>query len=210
MKKIPCSGVILAGGQNKRFAGKNKAFCKIDGQRIIDAVYSIFKDIFDDIILVTNNPMDYISRVDYINWNATLVKDVIPVRSSLTGIYTGLFYAANPYIFVSACDAPFLKKELIECIIDHITPNIHAVIPETSKGLEPLCAAYSGDSLNLMEKKIFQKKFKILPIFSKNRIKKIPESILREKDRDLISFFNVNTPEDLLLAKKLHEKNKGD
>ncbi|MBW1836402.1 MAG: molybdenum cofactor guanylyltransferase [Deltaproteobacteria bacterium] len=197
--KFPCSGVILAGGQNKRFAGKNKALCRINGQRIIDRIYLIFKAIFNEIILVTNNP------IEYLDWDVTIASDIVPVHSSLAGIHTGLFYTTAPYVFISACDTPFLKKELVECIIEHIDPNFDAIIPETSAGLEPLCAAYSRECVNMMRQKLLENKLKIQRIFNKNRIKKIPEPILRKKDKDLISFFNINSPEDLAIAQKMIE-----
>ena len=192
-----CSGVILAGGQNKRFNGKNKAFCEINGQRIIDRIFTVFRSIFDDIILVTNSPEFYL------NWDVTIVADIYPIRSSITGIHTGLFYARHPYAFCAACDAPFLKKELIECIISRIEPNIDLVLPETRAGLEPLCAVYSKESLNLMALKIQEEKLKIQRVFSKKRIRKIPESVIKKVDPDLVSFFNVNRPEDFEIAKKM-------
>jgi molybdopterin-guanine dinucleotide biosynthesis protein A len=191
-----CSGVILAGGQNKRFMGRNKAFCEINGQRIIDRIFSVFKSIFDDIILVTNSPELYL------DWDVTIVTDIYPVRSSITGIHTGLFYARHPYAFCSACETPFLKKELVECVISRIKPNFDLILPETTAGLEPLCAVYSKDCLTLMEQKIQENKLKIQRIFSKKRIMKIPESVIRKIDPDLISFFNVNCAEDLAVAEK--------
>ena len=52
--KYPCTGVILAGGLNTRFSGKEKAFLKIDGMCILDRVLDTFKAVFHEIILVTN------------------------------------------------------------------------------------------------------------------------------------------------------------
>ena len=49
--------VILAGGLNKRFNGQNKAFIRLGGQTIIERLYRLFKDLFNDIIIVTNNPV---------------------------------------------------------------------------------------------------------------------------------------------------------
>ena len=132
-----CSGVILAGGENKRFNGKNKGFCQINGQRIIDRIFSVFRRVFDDIILVTNSPELYLE------WDCTIVTDIYPIRSSVTGIHTGLFYARHPYAFCSACDTPFLKKELIECVVSRIEPGMDLILPETQAGSEPLCAVYS-------------------------------------------------------------------
>ncbi len=197
---IPCTGVILSGGLATRFEGKEKALMRIDGQRILDRIYGVFKDLFDEIILVTNNPFQFLE------WDLDIVTDLFDIRSSLTGIHAGLFYARHPYAFFTACDAPFLKRELIEIILAGIDANTDIVIPETSAGREPLCAAYSKRCLNPAERHIKQKKLKIQLAFRKCRIKTISEKILRAKDPELISFFNINSPEDLERAAEMVRK----
>ena len=100
----PCTGVILAGGENRRFSGKNKAFVQVAGKRILDHIYGVFSDLFEEIILVTNNPLQYLE------WDFNIVTDLFSIRSSLTGIHAGLFYATNPHAFFAACDTPFLFR----------------------------------------------------------------------------------------------------
>ena len=46
-------------------------------------------------------------------------------------------------------------------------------------------------------------KLKIQLALKDCRIKTIPEDRLREKDPDLVSFFNVNTPQDLARAEQM-------
>ena len=189
--KPPCSGVILAGGMNTRFSGRDKALISVGRRRILDRIYDVFIELFDEIFLVTNNP------VRYLEWDLNIISDLFPVRSSLTGIHAGLFYASNPHVFFTACDTPFIKKELIEAIIARIEPGYDAIIPETSAGMEPLCAVYAKQCLQRIEQNLEREKLKIQLVFKNNRIKKIPEKILREKDPELISFININSPEDL-------------
>ncbi len=193
----PCSGVILSGGLSTRFNGQNKAFISVGGKRILDRLYTIFSDLFNEIILVTNDPMQFVE------WDLTIVTDLYPVRSSLTGIHAGLFYMKNPFAFFSACDTPFLKKELVETLLDNIDQNTDIIMPETSAGMEPLCAIYSKRCLNAAEHHIKQNKFKIQRALGNHRLKKIPESVLRSKDPELISFFNINIPEDLARAEEM-------
>lgn len=188
---FPCSGVILAGGLNSRFSGRNKAMIEIDGKRILDRIYEVFSEIFEEIILVTNDPLQYRS------WDMTMTSDIFSIRSSLTGIHAGLFCISNPYTFVTACDAPFLKKEMIQSLIQQITPKADVIIPETSTGLEPLCAVYSKQCLRPIERNLIEQKFRIRDIFRQLRVKKVSETFLRETDPELISFINVNTPEEL-------------
>jgi len=195
--KYPCSGVILAGGMNTRFSGTNKAFVRIRGTRILDRIYDLFKDLFEEIILVTNDPLQYLE------WDMTIFTDIFPVRSSLTGIHAGLFCSTLPYSFFTACDTPFLKKELVEALLERIEPRFDVIIPETSAGLEPLCAVYSKQCLNAVEHRLARQEFKIREFFRTVRVNKIPENFLREKDPDLISFFNVNTAEELAKAEQM-------
>lgn len=192
--KSPCSGAILAGGLSTRFCGRDKALVSIGHKRILDRIYDVFIPLFDEIFLITNNP------VPYLEWDLNVVSDIYPVRSSLTGIHAGLFYASNPHVFFAACDTPFLKKEVIEAIIDRIDPGFDAIIPQTSAGLEPLCAVYAKRCLDTIERHILQEKLKIEWVFKPNRIRKLSEKILRERDPELVSFLNINTPEDLARA----------
>jgi molybdopterin-guanine dinucleotide biosynthesis protein A len=193
----PCSGVILAGGLSTRYGGVNKAFLRVGGMRILDRLLSVYAELFDEIILVTNSPQEFIE------WNALIVTDIFPARSSLTGIHAGLFYARNPFAFFSACDTPFLKKDVVAAVLDNLEPEIDLVIPQTAEGLEPLCAAYSRRCLKPAEEHIRQNKLKIQLALSGKRIKMIPEAVLREKDPELQSFFNINCPEDLARAEQL-------
>lgn len=193
----PCTGVILSGGLSTRLHGKNKAFISVGGMRILDRLYRIFSDLFNEIILVTNDPGQFVK------WDLTIVTDIFQVRSSLTGIHAGLFYMKNSFGFFTACDIPFLNKDLVAILIENIEANKDIIMPETAAGLEPLCAIYSKRCLNTAEHYIKQNKFKIQRALEKHRWKIIPESELRAKDPELLSFFNINTPEDLAQAEQM-------
>lgn len=190
--KDSISGVILAGGLNSRFSGKNKGMIEVQGRRILDRIYEIFGQLFKEIVIVTNEP------IRYLEWDALITTDIFPIRSSLTGIHAGLFSISKPYMFVTACDAPFLKKELIETLIERTTDSgIDVIVPETSQGLEPLCAVYAKNCLPVIENKLRNQQFKIKDMFRRLKVKKVSEKILRQSDPELISFLNINTPEDL-------------
>jgi len=194
---IPCTGVILSGGLNTRFNGENKAFISVGGRRILDRLLDVFSVLFDEIILVTNHPESFLQ------WDLTIVTDIFDLRSSLTGIHTGLFYSNNPYAFFSACDTPFLKKELVEVLVKQIEQKIDIIMPETANGFEPLCAIYSKRCLKPAEDHLKANKVKIQWAFRSNRIKNIPENQLRTVDPELGSFLNINTPEDLARAEEM-------
>jgi len=193
----PYSGIILAGGLNSRFSGANKAFIQIGNKRILDNIYDVFRELFEEIILVTNDPLKYLG------WDLKIVTDIYPARSSLTGIHAGLFYATSSHSFITACDTPFLKKELIETIICAVELQTDIIIPETSAGIEPLCAVYSKRCLKQIENQLDKQEYKIQKFFNKVRVKKLSDNELRANDPELTSFFNVNNPASLEKAKEI-------
>ena len=197
MSNQACTGVILAGGQNKRFAGTDKAFEHVGKATIFDHIYGIFREFFDRILLVTNHPEKFMA------WDIPMAADLYGFRSSLTGLHTGLFYTTTPYAFFAACDTPFLKKQLVEMIVSAIEDKVDVIIPETAKGMEPLCAAYSQRCLEPITRLLEKRQLKIQSFFKKSRVRTIHENTLRKIDPDLNSFFNINTPEDLVRAENI-------
>ncbi len=193
----PCSGVILAGGLSTRLGGRNKALLDIGGKTILDRLLSLFEGLFEEIILVANDPENYLDQ-DFV-----ITADLLDVRSSLTGIHAGLFTATRPHAFFAACDAPFVKREVIEAILDRIEPGIDVVIPETETGIEPLCAVYSKNCLIPAERNLRRENFQIRRMFKKLRVRTVSPKVLTSRDPELISFFNINTPEDLDKARRI-------
>ena len=201
MSNQACTGVILAGGQNKRFAGTDKAFERVGEATIFEHLYSIFRELFDQLLLVTNHPEKYMA------WNIPMAADLYDIRSSLTGLHTGLFYTATPYAFFAACDTPFLKKEMVQAVLNAVKPNLDIVVPQTELGFEPLCAAYSRLCLKPIQAQLEKKQLQIQRLYKTMRTLKIPETSLRKIDPDLISLFHINTPEDLELASQMAKGN---
>lgn len=197
------SGVILAGGSATRFDGREKAFIEVGGKRIIERLLDVYRQIFDDIVIVTNNPLEYIGI------DATIVPDIIDKRSSMTGVHAGLFFARNDMAFVSACDTPFLKKGMIELVLSVMKPHYDAVMPIHDNGfLEPLCAVYSRRLVKVFANSLMNEVFTIRDALAERRLITIPEEKLRKSDSALLSFFNINTAEDLDKACRMSEENQ--
>ena len=97
----------------------------------------------------------------------------------------------------------FLKKGLIEFLIKNIEPNIDIIMPQTTAGFEPLCAVYSKRCLKSAEDHLKANKLKIQWALRSHRTKNIAEDDLRQMDPELMSFFNINTPEDLEKAEEM-------
>jgi len=185
------SGIILAGGKNLRMQGEPKAFLKINGVRLIDKILNIYKNIFPEIIIVTNTPLDYTEFPDTV-----VVTDIYKEKSSLGGIYTGLFYSQNHYAFVTACDMPFLSEDFIHYMIKQ-TGKHDIIVPELSAGVQPLHAIYSRNCLPQIRKLLIADHLKITGFYKDVPLLNIPEEKLSDFNRDGRLFLNINTPEEL-------------
>jgi len=183
------TGIILAGGMNSRM-GVNKAFMEIDGTRLIDKILALYRQIFSEIIIVTNDPLSYTEQTD-----AIIVTDIYKGKGPLGGIYTGLFYAKNDYAFISACDMPSLNKDFILYMIEQAGKH-DIIVPELPAGFQALHAIYSRRCIPAIKKMIFSDKLKIAGFFKDMRLYKITEDKIKPFNKDGRLFININTPED--------------
>jgi molybdopterin-guanine dinucleotide biosynthesis protein A len=195
--KYPYTGIILAGGMNRRMDGRNKALLPVGEHSIVGRLIELFQDLFQQVILVTNLPLEFVA------WECTIVSDLLPVRSSLTGIHAGLYYTRFSHAFIAACDMPFLKREMVRLLVNNLEPKWDVIVPVTREGYQPLCAVYSKRCLNTIENQAAKGNMKISKLYSKMKVKEIAEESLREIDPELISFFNINTLEDWTLSQKM-------
>ena len=183
------TGVILSGGKSTRM-GTNKAFLEIRGKRLIDRTMLIFRDMFPEVILVTNSPLDYLDQ------DCIIASDIYKNKGSLGGIYTGLFYASCDRIFVSACDMPFLKRSFVEYMIG-CADRYDIVVPEPPDGLQPLHAIYSKKCLIPIKRLMDTGNLKITGFYKGLKTMVIPEEDIKPFDSKGKMFMNVNTREDL-------------
>ncbi len=139
MKKENIAGAILAGGNNTRMGGRNKAFLKMNNTPIVQDAIGVFKKVFDEILLVTNSPGEYRSfRKDCL-----IIEDVIKNVGPLGGIHSALSYTTKGAVFFVACDMPYLHNEMIVSQIDQFNKvNCDALVPRIGQMIEPLHAVY--------------------------------------------------------------------
>lgn len=192
--KNAMTGIILSGGKSLRM-GENKAFIEIDGIPIINRIHTLFKELFQEIIIVTNQ------AELFLNLEARTFADIIPDRGVLAGLYTGLFFSSYLYSFCVACDMPFLNESVIKYLIQK-ADHFDVIVPKTKDGLQPLHAIYSKNCLDPIKRTIEQQKYSIIDFFPRVKIKMVEEYEFYSLDPTMESFINVNTPEELRFIKQ--------
>lgn len=193
------TGIILSGGKSLRM-GENKAFIEIEGVPIIQRIYTLFKELFHEVIIVTNQ-IELFKKFD-----SKIYSDLLPDKGALGGLYTGLFFSNFHYSFCVACDMPFLNKSLVQYLIKRIGDE-DVIVPRTKDGLQPLHAIYSKNCLDPIKEIIEQGKFKIIDIYHRVQVNIIEEADFISLDPFRESFINVNTPKELLSILRVKESN---
>jgi molybdenum cofactor guanylyltransferase len=189
--EVTCA--ILAGGKSSRM-GRDKATIEVCNKPLIQQVYEKARHVFRKILIVSSQ------HEQFPGINAPVIKDVFPLRSSIVGIASALLFANTPYVFVLACDMPFVTTQSIE----HVLKEIHGesiIIPRTRYGYEALHAVYNRSCLSIMLTRIGLQRLKvtsILPFFSVREIGEHPAFM----NGEIPVFTNINVVEDLSLVQQ--------
>ncbi len=193
-----CSSVILAGGENSRMPVL-KAFIEVNGQRIIERNLDVLQQLFSEVSIVTNQPGLY----TYLD--LPMLGDVYDTRGPMTGIVTALLNVSNPWVFVSACDMPYINKSVINYMTSQ-RKGVDAVVPLVKGKSEPLFALYSKQILPSMEKALLGGRKSLRDFLKSKRVKYITSAEVKKFDAGALSFINLNTPRDISLYLRPEDK----
>ncbi|KKO17874.1 MAG: molybdenum cofactor guanylyltransferase [Candidatus Brocadia sp.] len=182
------TAIILAGGKSRRM-GFNKALLSYDKKTFIEHQIARLKTIFDEIIISAND------AAVYAHLNLPIVSDIMPEKGPLSGICAGLIRSSSHHAFVVACDMPFVQEKAILCLREHIG-DYDVVVPQTSRGLEPLHAFYSRNCIQPIRQCLDEGKLRIIDFFPMVKARIIHEQEWKELDGSTLSVTNLNTPEE--------------
>ena len=179
------SAAILAGGQARRFGGRDKGALAVDGRAIRDRQLEVLTAITTDIMIVggrSGAPAP-----------ARMVTDKISGGGPLSGLHAALSEATGAATVVIACDMPFVSAALLDHLLT-LTRDADVVVPRDGRGYHPLCAAYTRACLAPAAAHLANGRLKMADLFEALRVRVVtPEEIdvFGHPERLLA---NVNTP----------------
>ncbi len=187
---------VQAGGKSSRM-GEDKALIRLAGIPLIERVLARIVGLADEILITTNRP-ETLTHL-----NLRMVGDEIPGAGALHGLKTALVAARGEVVLVLSCDTPFVSRELLE----HLLSRAHeadAIVPKHGDKYEPLQAVYNrARCLPTVEAALGSGERRMVSFYSQVHVLPIEERVLTELDPSGLSFFNVNTAEDLERAEQL-------
>jgi molybdopterin-guanine dinucleotide biosynthesis protein A len=191
--------IILAGGKSLRL-GHDKVLEKLNKRSLLEEVVSRIDSLSRDIIVVTAQERTFPQLASHPKLK--IVPDIFPGKGSLGGIYTGLVTSDSFYNLVVASDMPFLNQPLLRYMIE-ISDGFDFVLPRVNNLFEPLHAVYSKNCVAPIEFILKEGRKVIIELFDFVKVKYVEAEEIDRFDPRHLSFFNINTKEDLKLARKI-------
>ena len=191
-------GVVLAGGKSQRF-GEDKSQVQLGNQLLIDYVLAEIIDVFNEIIIVSNNPIKFNQSE-----KVSLIKDFKNNLGPLGGVLSAMKWIKEnnkDYQWVSTfpADTPFFKKKILEDFLKKIKPEESKLFfIKSNNTRHNIFGLWSINLLDRLEKDLNTGERKV-ELWANNVGVKIINMEFPNKD----PFFNINTKEDLEQAREL-------
>lgn len=187
-----CTAIILAGGDSRRM-GRDKATLRFADKTLLQTVITTMQQLF---------PVTYISvRELRAEISLPQVCDTQTNGGPLTGLVTTLSTIHTPWSFVVGCDMPFVSPALVEQLAAH-RAHYQAVVPIVHGQAQPLASFFSTGCIPMMRASLALGNKSLLGVIRNLDVCYLDESQLQRADPQLRSFFDVDTPQDLIRAQE--------
>lgn len=176
--------VILAGGEATRLPGK----LELDAGGL-PLILRVLQNVRNAGPVYVSANRSFPSEID-MALHCPIVVDRHPGRGPLSGLLSTLPYVREPWVFVTAGDAPHVSAAVVAELAAAWEPGIEAVVPQNAAGkLEPLCALYERGALLEAGPAVLRASGGVAAVVEHLRAKRVRLS----DDR---VFASVNTPAD--------------
>jgi molybdopterin-guanine dinucleotide biosynthesis protein A len=186
------AAVILTGGKSSR-KGRPKALLSFGGEPLIVHLVRRLETSFKKIIVVAAAGQELPPLP------ALIIRDELPFKGPVAGIYYGLKASGADFAFVTSCDAPFLNLELVRFLASRIS-DWDVVVPYWEERFQPLHAVYRAQVASLLGQQLERDELRPVTLYERVRTLKISGEEIRRFDPAGLSFMNMNTPEDYQAA----------
>ncbi len=195
---------ILIGGRSSRL-GRHKAFVELNGKTLLQRTVDIVRNGLEtsSVTAVAANAAQF--AIEAVVAEVPFIFDLHEGRGPLGGLHAALAYAKAPWIFVLACDYPFVSPQLIARLKEKISDEFGCIVPEQNDGrLQPLCAFYKVEAARPLVDEVIARPRVPPPMHEVVGLMN-PHIVRFEAYSDLSGadelFININTPEDLSSAR---------
>ena len=191
-------GTVLAGGKSQRF-GEDKSQVNLANKLLIDYVLSEIIDQFKEILIVSNNSINFQSSE-----KITKIEDYKKGLGPLCGVLSAMKWIKTnkrdyQWIATFPVDTPFFKRQILKDFIQNINFNESDLFfIKSNNTRHNIFGLWSINLLDKLEKDLNNEERKV-ELWANNTGVKIINMEFSNND----PFFNINTKEDLKKAEEI-------
>lgn len=197
------AGVVLCGGQSRRM-GRAKADLPFGEETLLQRVVHTLLGCLERVVIVHAEGQvlpEFDDRV-------SLVADQVAFEGPLLGILAGMEHCASLHpgvrsVYVTSCDAPFLRTEFVLSVMDQLA-EYDVAVPLGERFFYPLAAGYAVEVFPKVQSLVAAGERRPRALFDLCNTRQIPVDQLRNVDPELQSLVNLNSPEDYRQALLKH------
>ncbi len=182
-------GIVLAGGRSRRM-GRPKAMLPFGPEMLLQRIVRLLGEAVGPIVVVAAEGQELPPLAD----DVRIERDRRPDRGPLEGIAVGLraLEATVGAAFVTACDTPLLRPELVRRVIG-LLAGFDAAVPWIDGRAEPLAAAYRPSVVPHAEALLSADRLRPIGLFDRVPTRRISREDLADVDPELESLEGMNT-----------------
>ena len=196
------AGFILAGGASSRM-GRDKALLEIGGEPLLVRTARLLGALVTEVAVI-GPPERYAAL------GLRVLPDDVAGLGPLGGIATALRITSREWNLIVGCDLPYLSVAWLEWMIARARNSKSvALLPETPRGLEPLCAIYRVNCAPVITQAIARGLRKVTDGLAGLSVERITAAQWGAFDSTGALFTNLNTREDYAQARAQLEGKSG-
>ncbi len=197
------SCIVLAGGRSRRM-GTDKKSVELGGKTFLERVVESARGVCGEVIVSVASEAQKRGVEGMALGGAAAVVDEAGPIGPLGGLLTVLKRCTCEYVLVLTCDSPAPRSGVLRRMLEEIGSH-DALVPRDGDCIHPLQALYRvGPLLSACEEALGRGIRDVKGAIARMAdVRYISVEEFRAQDRELLTFFNVNTPRDLERLKAL-------
>jgi molybdopterin-guanine dinucleotide biosynthesis protein A len=194
------SGLILAGGEGRRMAGRDKGLISLANKPLVEYAIECLQPLVDDLSISCNRNQEL-----YQDYQLNCVADEnvnAGFQGPMAGLVAGLKNAKHDWLLVMPCDTPLMTTDVMVQLISCLKANgpnqeMQAII-FSHQGLQPLHGLYHRSMLPVFEQSLLENKNALQRL-----LRSLPKVSMHQADECGFSFNNANDAEELAMIEGL-------
>jgi len=167
--------------------GRDKAGLPFGDETLLERVVGRVAPLVDELVVAARSDQD-------VPGDFEVVRDPPGGEGPLAGLVAGLRALQAEQVFVTACDAPLIRGELVDRLFE-LAEGVEIAVPRVGKHHMVLTAVYSRSVLPRAEALLAASRLRPFYLLEQSVVRIVSSDELREVDPELDGLRDCDTPE---------------